>query len=108
MSEFLGKKSLLQISGFGMVILLFLMNVAYDNEIANHDERFLLKLIFVYIFFYSIGYGPIPWILMPQMSPKKVSEQFSMTGVECKGQWRCQEFFPVRANRRPEFIKEPP
>lgn len=40
------------------------------------DGLWLPYLIVMYIIFYSIGYGPIPWILMPQICPRKVSFKF--------------------------------
>lgn len=70
----LGKKNLLTISGFGMAIVLCLINVAYDNKVLDHDELCLCCFIAIYIVFYSIGYGPIPWILMPEICPRSVSE----------------------------------
>lgn len=70
------KKHLLLVSGFGMAVVLSLMNVAYYNDILNNDEPWLLSLFFIYIIFYSIGYGPIPWILMPEICPRNVSSQF--------------------------------
>lgn len=69
----LGKRNLLMISGFGMAIVLTLMNISYDKEIVDSDELVLFSLILIYIIFYSIGYGPIPWILMPELCPRKVS-----------------------------------
>lgn len=71
----LGKKRLLTISGLGMAVVICLVNVAYDNEILDHDELCLGCLIAIYIVFYSIGYGPIPWSLMPILCPRSVSEQ---------------------------------
>lgn len=69
----LGKRNLLMISGFGMAIALTLMNISYDKEIVDNDELVLFSLIVIYIIFYSIGYGPILWILMPELCPRKVS-----------------------------------
>ncbi|XP_060845521.1 facilitated trehalose transporter Tret1-like [Rhopalosiphum padi] len=64
------KKNLLIISGFGMAITLLLMNATYHIEIIDKDELWLPSLILIYIIFYSIGYGPVPWILMPEICPR--------------------------------------
>lgn len=57
-----------------MAVVICLINISYDNTILDHDELCLGYFIAIYIFFYSIGYGPIPWCLMPVMSPRSVSE----------------------------------
>lgn len=62
------------VSGFGMAITTTLMNISYDKEIVDRDELVLFGLIVIYIIFFSIGYGPIPWMLMPELCPRRVSE----------------------------------
>lgn len=69
----MGKKNILIISGLGMMIALFLVNATYYMK--SIDDSWLPNLIFIYIIFYSIGYGPMPWILMPQICTRKVSYQ---------------------------------
>ncbi|CAI6364419.1 unnamed protein product [Macrosiphum euphorbiae] len=66
----LGKKNVLIISGLGMTITLSLV-IATLYYMKSFDELWLPNLIIMYIIFYSIGYGPIPWILMPQICPRK-------------------------------------
>lgn len=56
-----------------MAITLLLMNATYHIDIIDKDELWLPSLILFYIIFYSIGYGPIPWILMPEICPRSVS-----------------------------------
>jgi len=56
-----------------MAITLSLMNVAYHIEITDKDELWLPNLILIYTIFYSIGCGPVPWILMPEICPRSVS-----------------------------------
>lgn len=65
-------KTLLLISGFGMTATLCLMNFTFNKQIKNHDELWLLNLICIYVICYSIGYGPVPWILMLELCPRKV------------------------------------
>jgi len=73
----LGKKNVLIISGLGMTITLSLV-IATLYYMKSFDELWLPNLIIMYIIFYSIGYGPIPWILMPQICPRKVSFQIQI------------------------------
>lgn len=70
--DIFGNRNLLIVSGAGMAVSLSLLNVAYDTEIIDHDEKWLFILICVYMVFYSVGYGPVPWILMPKICPRKV------------------------------------
>ncbi|CAH1738774.1 unnamed protein product [Aphis gossypii] len=65
----LGKKYILIISGLGMATTLSLINGTYYMK--GIDAIWLPNLIVIYIIFYSIGFGPMPWILMPQICPKK-------------------------------------
>lgn len=58
-----------------MAITLSLINVAYHIEINDKDELWLPSLILIYTIFYSIGYGPVPWMLMPEICPRSVSYQ---------------------------------
>lgn len=57
-----------------MAVVICLINISYDNAILDHDELCLGCFIAIYIFFYSIGYGPIPLCLMPVICPRNVSE----------------------------------
>jgi len=59
-----------------MVITLSLVNSTYYMN--SMDSLWLPNLIFIYIIFYSIGYGPLPWILMPQICPRNVSYKFQI------------------------------
>jgi len=59
-----------------MAVILSLMNVAYYNDVLANKEPWLLTFFIIYIIFYSIGYGPIPWILMPELCQRKVSIRF--------------------------------
>lgn len=56
-----------------MTVTLCLMNTTFNKKIKDHNDLWLLSLISIYVICYSIGYGPIPWILMPELCPRKVN-----------------------------------
>lgn len=55
-----------------MTVALCLMNTTFNEEIKDNNNQWLLILIYIYVICYSIGYGPIPWILMPELCPREV------------------------------------
>lgn len=69
-----GRKCLLILSGFGMSVALNLLIIGYGAEETDHYELWSIIIISIYIFFHSIGYGTVPWILMPEMCPRKVGQ----------------------------------
>lgn len=56
-----------------MAIVLTLLNIGCETD---DDKLWLIIFIVIYMFFHSIGYGPLPWILMPEICPRKVSQKF--------------------------------
>lgn len=63
-----GRKILLNLSGFFMAISLGALGVFYILQHKNHDVSHLgwlpLATLIVYIIAFSIGYGPIPWLMV--------------------------------------------
>jgi MFS family permease len=68
--DFLGRKTLLVISGSGMVVcgaaLVILSNI-WDIE-----EIFMTSLGLLFIMSFSLGWGPIPWLMMSELVPLQV------------------------------------
>jgi hypothetical protein len=65
-----GRRPLLLVSFIGM----FFSLVAFSGffEIAHHDTRLILVAVFasvLFVFFYSIGAGPIPFTLSAEVFP---------------------------------------
>ncbi|XP_050426630.1 probable metabolite transport protein CsbC, partial [Adelges cooleyi] len=70
--NYMEKKYLLVISGFGMAVMLALMNITYITYGLLPTENTLLPTFtFIYIIFYSIGYGPLLWVIMPEICPRQ-------------------------------------
>eukprot|EP01018_Ginkgo_biloba_P008197 Gb_25441 [translate_table: standard] len=75
-----GRRLLLLVSSGGMAVCLFLVGLAFYLKShlsqGSHFETFFSGLAFisllVYIISYSIGVGPIPWIIMSEILPVNV------------------------------------
>lgn len=67
-----GRKLMLCISALGMAVANFVLGAyyfVYENELFNLApyDWVPLAMLLVYPFFYSIGYGPLPWVLLGEM-----------------------------------------
>lgn len=67
-----GRKWMLCISAFGMAVANFVLGAYYF--VLRHEIFDLtlynwvpLAMLLVYPFFYSIGYGPLPWVILGEM-----------------------------------------
>lgn len=58
-----------------MSVALNLLIIGYGAEKTDRYDLWSIIIISIYIFFHSIGYGTVPWILMPEMCPRKVGQQ---------------------------------
>ncbi|XP_015912675.1 facilitated trehalose transporter Tret1 [Parasteatoda tepidariorum] len=68
-----GRKLLLMISGMGMAISLFIFGtydyLSISNASMKSDYGWIpLAALIVYISAFSIGFGPIPWLMMAEMT----------------------------------------
>jgi len=64
-----GRRILLMISGSGMLVCLILVGVA---DYLKNLSVLSLSAVLVYIVFFSIGFGPICWLLMSEVFPNYV------------------------------------
>ncbi|KAF8785554.1 Facilitated trehalose transporter Tret1 like protein [Argiope bruennichi] len=69
-----GRKSLLILSGIGMAISLFALGtydqISESNPAVKSDYNWVpLVCLIIYIATFSIGFGPIPWLMMAEMTP---------------------------------------
>lgn len=81
-----GRRILLMISGFTMFVCMFILGVYYDVTIFNDGKKHVdlfhhrtvpasqiswlaVLCVILFIMAFSIGWGPIPWILMAELFP---------------------------------------
>lgn len=72
----LGRKALLYISAGTMIVNLLVLGVYFYMKDSNVDVSSygwlpLLSLV-VYVFGFSLGFGPIPWLMMGEILPTKI------------------------------------
>uniref|UniRef100_A0A0C9S1J1 TSA: Wollemia nobilis Ref_Wollemi_Transcript_25293_2087 transcribed RNA sequence n=1 Tax=Wollemia nobilis TaxID=56998 RepID=A0A0C9S1J1_9CONI len=75
-----GRRLLLMISSGGMAVCLFLVGLAFylknqfsgDTSMQTFFSALALISLLIYIISFSIGIGPIPWIIMSEILPVNV------------------------------------
>jgi sugar porter (SP) family MFS transporter len=66
-----GRRKLLLISQIGVIVTLFFLMLSLATDIAFVD-RFAALALILYIFSYSVGFGPIVWVLISEIFPLSV------------------------------------
>jgi MFS transporter, SP family, arabinose:H+ symporter len=74
-----GRKPILQIGTFGVVISLVLVGLLFHNEATQGP--WLLALILCYIASFAIGLGPIPWVVISEIFPTRIRGRAMSFGV---------------------------
>ncbi|KAK2702493.1 hypothetical protein QYM36_018897, partial [Artemia franciscana] len=74
LSDRAGRKTLLILSAFAMVICLIVLGVFFylqknDPALATSIGWLPLVSLMIYVTFFSIGFGPIPWAIMGELLP---------------------------------------
>jgi sugar porter (SP) family MFS transporter len=77
--ETLGRKKSLIISAFGMGTLFFMIGailkthppVATVNGPISQASQAMAGLLYIYVCFYSLGWGPVPWIYVADIFPTR-------------------------------------
>ncbi|XP_031847113.1 trehalose transporter 1 isoform X2 [Nomia melanderi] len=88
----LGRKMLLYISGVSMIITLFTFGGFFyakdkvEADVSSFGWIPLLSLI-VYVIGFSLGFGPIPWLMMGEILPVKI--RGSAASVATAFNWTC-------------------
>lgn len=88
----LGRKILLYISAVGMIITLFILGtfmyckLVLQADVTNIGWLPLASLV-IYISAFSLGFGPIPWLMMGEILPGKI--RGSAASVATGFNWSC-------------------
>lgn len=94
LADKMGRKRLMQLSGVIQVIALLTLGGAYlipgtklENEVTPQISWIAVIALLVYIMGYSIGHGPVPWIMMNELLPHNSKE--ATTGASASVNWMC-------------------
>ena len=110
----LGRRVLLMVGGFFMFVVMFILGVYYDitifdshnpgqMDIFHHRTIPVSKIswlaitcVMIFIVMFSLGWGPIPWMLMGELFPPKARD---VAGAVCNvANWLSafliMKFFP--------------
>ncbi|XP_054005679.1 facilitated trehalose transporter Tret1-like isoform X1 [Hylaeus anthracinus] len=88
----LGRKMLLYISAVSMILTLFTFGTFFylknsvEADVSDFGWIPLLSLI-VYVIGFSLGFGPIPWLMMGEILPVKI--RGSAASVATAFNWTC-------------------
>jgi facilitated trehalose transporter len=87
----LGRKMLLYISDVAMIITLFTLGGFFYAKNNGHDVSELgwlpLASFVIFVVGFSLGFGPIPWLMMGEILPAKV--RGSAASVATAFNWAC-------------------
>ncbi|XP_037038353.1 facilitated trehalose transporter Tret1 isoform X3 [Bradysia coprophila] len=87
----LGRKILLYISSVGMIITLGALGgyfyVKSSGQDVSHIGWLPLASLMGYVLCFSVGYGPIPWLMMGEILPSKI--RGSAASVATGFNWSC-------------------
>lgn len=88
----LGRRLLLLLSGIGHTISLLLLGYYYlkikdNSEFQKNYGWLALTSLIVFISSFSIGYGPIPWMMIPELSSARVRS--IIASVATAFNWGC-------------------
>ena len=110
----LGRKILIYISGFGMILASILISIAqifHENSVPNSIESKIWGYIvvismFITVVTFEIGIGPIPWLLSAEISPS--SHRGIITGlntfVNQAGSWFISFLGPIIAESNARYV----
>lgn len=87
----LGRVILLTTSALIMAICAFIMGIYFHLKEHDFDVSHIgwlpLVAICVFIIVFSIGYGPVPWAVMPEIIPARIKGAAS--SIACVANWVC-------------------
>jgi sugar porter (SP) family MFS transporter len=76
-----GRRPLLIVSAAGMAISLFLLGLAFKEHVTPAEGIGLLVYVLAFVSFYSIGMGPIIWVVVAEIFPNRVRGRSASVAV---------------------------
>lgn len=87
----LGRKALLYISDVAMIITLFILGTFFYLKSSGYDLSGVgwlpLASFVIFVLGFSLGFGPIPWLMMGEILPAKI--RGSAASVATAFNWAC-------------------
>lgn len=100
----LGRKKLLYISGSSLVVTLSVLSVYFyfkDGALAQYGWIPLGSLV-VYVLGFSLGFGPIPWLMMGEILPREIRAEAAT--ISTGFNWLCTFFVTKVFYTAMEFV----
>ncbi len=92
----MGRRPLLLVSAAGMAASLFLLGFTYKDHATPAEAIWLLVWVLSYVSFFSIGLGPVIWVVISEIFPNRVRGRSASIAVFCM--WTASllisQFFP--------------
>jgi sugar porter (SP) family MFS transporter len=76
-----GRRPLLLVSAAGMSVSLFLLGLAFKEHVTPTEGIGLLVYVLSFVSFYSIGMGPIIWVVISEIFPNRVRGRSASVAV---------------------------
>jgi hypothetical protein len=99
--ETLGRKLSLLISAIGMGVFFFIIGailkthppVVNNTGAVPQASQAMAGMIYIYVLFYSMGWGPLPWVYVSDIFPTR-TRHYGLAVASCT-QWLWSAFSPV-------------
>ncbi|KAH8298404.1 hypothetical protein KR044_001947, partial [Drosophila immigrans] len=86
-----GRKILLCVSAVSMIITLFVLSVFFYLKETKFDTSEIgwlpLVSLLLYVLGFSVGFGPVPWLMLGEILPNKIRGPSASLVVACN--WMC-------------------
>jgi MFS transporter, SP family, galactose:H+ symporter len=82
----IGRRKLLLIGIFGMVVSLLIFSIAFFTHIQGLSLVVIITLL-CYVAFFSLGLGPVTWVILSEIYPLEIRGR--AMGIACFVNWIC-------------------
>ncbi|KAI5212801.1 general substrate transporter [Aureobasidium subglaciale] len=95
MTEQLGRKWSLIIGALGQAFAMFYIginqavNPVVEGAALDRNSIFAIISVYLFVVFYSVGWGPIPFILASETSPNRVRSLTMASALMCQWAFNC-------------------